>query len=188
LLAPNLGYRASKTFAERAAWEFMEQEKPTFALTTLCPPMVYGPPIHEITDLESLNASAEEIYGFFTGTREPRNGLWVWVDVRDIAVAHALALESSVAANRRYIISTGNYSVQYLLGLVWEHHPDRAQSLKIPQPSEDFYPEGGVYSVDNSRSRDELGLEYSYTLEQSFLQTLTRFSVLEKNILGHTRA
>lgn len=37
------GYRASKTFAEKAAWEFVEKEKPNFTLSTINPPMVYGP-------------------------------------------------------------------------------------------------------------------------------------------------
>lgn len=37
------GYRASKTFAEKAAWDFVEKEKPNFALATINPPMVFGP-------------------------------------------------------------------------------------------------------------------------------------------------
>lgn len=37
---PSAGYRASKTFAEKSAWEFVEKEKPNFTVTTLCPPMV----------------------------------------------------------------------------------------------------------------------------------------------------
>ena len=36
------GYRASKAFAERAAWEFVEQEKPNFDLVTMNPPLVIG--------------------------------------------------------------------------------------------------------------------------------------------------
>lgn len=36
------GYRASKTFAERAAWDFVEEEKPNFDLATINPPMVFG--------------------------------------------------------------------------------------------------------------------------------------------------
>ncbi|KAG9078184.1 methylglyoxal reductase (NADPH-dependent) gre2, partial [Ceratobasidium sp. UAMH 11750] len=38
-----LGYSASKTHAEKAAWEFMRTEQPSFSLTTLCPPFVFGP-------------------------------------------------------------------------------------------------------------------------------------------------
>ncbi|KAG8681602.1 methylglyoxal reductase (NADPH-dependent) gre2, partial [Ceratobasidium sp. 394] len=33
-----LGYSASKTHAEKAAWEFIRTEQPSFSLTTLCPP------------------------------------------------------------------------------------------------------------------------------------------------------
>lgn len=35
---PSNGYRASKTFAERAAWEFVEKEKPNFTLSTVSRP------------------------------------------------------------------------------------------------------------------------------------------------------
>lgn len=37
---PTTGYRASKTLAERAAWKFVDQEKPNFTLATINPPMV----------------------------------------------------------------------------------------------------------------------------------------------------
>ena len=37
------GYRASKTFAEKAAWEFLQKEKPKFTIATINPPMVFGP-------------------------------------------------------------------------------------------------------------------------------------------------
>jgi nucleoside-diphosphate-sugar epimerase len=37
------GYRASKTFAEKAAWDFVEKEKPNFTVATINPPMVFGP-------------------------------------------------------------------------------------------------------------------------------------------------
>ena len=40
---PMLAYRASKKFAEKAAWEFLEKEKPNFTLSTINPPMVFGP-------------------------------------------------------------------------------------------------------------------------------------------------
>ena len=32
---PANGYRASKTFAERAAWDFVQKEKPNFTLATV---------------------------------------------------------------------------------------------------------------------------------------------------------
>lgn len=39
-LNPSNAYRASKTFAERAAWEFLEKEKPNFTISTVNPPLV----------------------------------------------------------------------------------------------------------------------------------------------------
>jgi nucleoside-diphosphate-sugar epimerase len=40
---PSAGYRASKTFAEKAAWDFLEKEKPNFTISTINPPLVFGP-------------------------------------------------------------------------------------------------------------------------------------------------
>ena len=34
---PSSGYRASKTFAEKAAWDFVEKEKPNFTISTVSP-------------------------------------------------------------------------------------------------------------------------------------------------------
>lgn len=42
-VAPADAYRASKTLAERAAWKFVEENKPKWDLVTLCPPLVLGP-------------------------------------------------------------------------------------------------------------------------------------------------
>ena len=35
-------YHASKTFAERRAWDMWEEAKPSRDLVTFCPPMIYG--------------------------------------------------------------------------------------------------------------------------------------------------
>lgn len=37
---PRFGYLGSKTLAEKAAWEFVNSEKPGFDLVTICPPLV----------------------------------------------------------------------------------------------------------------------------------------------------
>lgn len=41
--SPVSAYRASKTFAEKASWDFLEKEKPNFSIATINPPMVFGP-------------------------------------------------------------------------------------------------------------------------------------------------
>jgi nucleoside-diphosphate-sugar epimerase len=62
-------YRASKTLAERAAWDFIEKEKPQFDLVTVNPPFVLGPVIHQITKPDSLNTSVAAWYACLTGKK-----------------------------------------------------------------------------------------------------------------------
>lgn len=66
-------YRASKTLAERAAWKVAELHKDGgFELTTICPPFVYGPPIHEINGgAEGLNQSLKDWFNIvLKGTKD----------------------------------------------------------------------------------------------------------------------
>lgn len=51
---PMAGYRASKTFAEKEAWKFMEMENPSFTITTINPPMVFGPVVSRCSLMQSL--------------------------------------------------------------------------------------------------------------------------------------
>ena len=39
----HLAYMGSKKFAEKAAWDFVENEKPEFTLSTVNPVMIFGP-------------------------------------------------------------------------------------------------------------------------------------------------
>ena len=48
---PGSGYRYSKTAAEKAAWDFVEKEKPNFDLVVLNPPLVLGPVVHYLNSL-----------------------------------------------------------------------------------------------------------------------------------------
>lgn len=50
-------HSASKVLAERAFWQFFDDEKPTFDGATIHPPMVYGPIVHQCDDPKKLNHS-----------------------------------------------------------------------------------------------------------------------------------
>ena len=62
-------YCASKTLAEKAAWDFVEKEKPNFDIATICPPMIYGPLDHD-ANLDHLNTSSADIYRFLDGSQK----------------------------------------------------------------------------------------------------------------------
>jgi dihydroflavonol-4-reductase len=90
-------YPKSKTYAERAAWEFVRNSR--LELVTVLPGLILGPLLHA-----HRTPSVEVIRKLLA--REvpatPRIGFAV-VDVRDVAAAHRLALETPEAAGNRYI-------------------------------------------------------------------------------------
>ncbi len=62
-------YCGSKTFAEKAAWEFVEKEKPNFTVSTINPPMIYGP-LDQDASIDHLNTSSKDVYRFFDGSQK----------------------------------------------------------------------------------------------------------------------
>ncbi|KAJ7731808.1 NAD-P-binding protein [Mycena maculata] len=113
--APGVKYRASKSLAERAAWDFAKkyQGEIGWDLSVLNPPWVFGPTIHEVSTPDGLNASAHLMYEALTkpGVAAGAGGA-CWVDVRDLALAHVRALQKEAAGAERIIVSAGPFSWQ----------------------------------------------------------------------------
>lgn len=82
---PSAAYLVSKTLAERAAYDFVKSEKPNFSITTLNPPMVYGPLLQNVESMAKLNTSSADVYRLFNGSLKdvPDTTFWACVDVRD---------------------------------------------------------------------------------------------------------
>ncbi|MFX0578085.1 SDR family oxidoreductase [Nocardia nepalensis] len=90
-------YQKSKTLAERAAWDFAA--KSSLELVVVNPGMVLGP-----LQSAATSTSHEPVRRLLArdAPGSPRVG-WAVVDVRDLAVAHRLALEAPDAVGNRYI-------------------------------------------------------------------------------------
>lgn len=89
-------YYFSKTLAERAAWEFVEKEKPGFDLVVINPFLVIGPSLSP-----AINTSNQMFVDLLKGTYPGvMNLTWGFVDVRDVADAHVRALENPQARGR----------------------------------------------------------------------------------------
>lgn len=169
-LNPAYAYRASKTFAEKAAWDFVEKEKPNFTLSTMNPPLVFGPVIHYLNTLSALNTSNERVRDIITGKYKneiPDTGTFIWVDVRDLALAHVKAVEIPEAAGKRFFVTAGYVSNKELVNIVRKNFPE----LKSQLPAEDV--KGGdmpedIFKYDNSRVRTVLGIKFR-TLEDSIV-------------------
>lgn len=62
-----VAYTASKTFAEKAALDFVKEQRPNFTIAAINPPMVYGPLAQKI-DIDRLNTSAADMWKFLNGS------------------------------------------------------------------------------------------------------------------------
>ncbi|PAV17623.1 D-lactaldehyde dehydrogenase [Pyrrhoderma noxium] len=158
-------YRASKTLAEKAAWKFVEDHKDeiNWDLVTINPPYVFGPILHQVKGIDTLNVSSLWFYNALFSKDEsiskdtlhdillPRG----WVDVRDVANAHVRALTTPGAGGQRFIISAGSNS--------WKDWSDVAIDLHIEgikryETGSEPVPKVGRYNA--SKSREVLGIKY----------------------------
>ncbi|MGW5381108.1 NAD-dependent epimerase/dehydratase family protein [Nocardia sp. NPDC003963] len=163
-------YQRSKTLAERAAWEFAESLPAArdLELVVVNPGMVLGPLLSPGT-----STSHEPVRRLLAGAVPglPRVG-WSVVDVRDLAVAHRLALETAQAAGRRYICAGEHVWMRDMARLLAAEYgprgfriatrglPDRLvrlaavfdRGLRLTVPTL-----GKVERMSAARARDELG-------------------------------
>jgi len=94
-------YYFSKTLAERAAWDYIKEHKPDFDLVCINPYMVVGASL-----IPSLNTSNKILLDLLTGGFPGIINLnWGFVDVRDVAKSHILAMENSSAKGRHLCIN-----------------------------------------------------------------------------------
>jgi nucleoside-diphosphate-sugar epimerase len=147
------------------------------------------------SNLENINTSNERFRNLVQGKfkeKLPPTGAYVWVDVRDVAAAHVAAFEKPEAAGKRFFIVEGSYckrpqralihhlilteekvSNQQIADIIVKHFPeykDRLPAEREPNDGFDFK-EGEVYTVDNSRSKEVLGLKY-HSFEESVVDTV----------------
>jgi len=174
ILNPSNGYRASKTFAEKAAWDFLEKEKPNFTVTTLCPPLVLGPIVHYLNSLDALNTSNQRIRDIAMGKQKDGlspTGTFLWVDVRDLALAHVKAAELPEAANKRFFVTAGHFSNKEIANIIREAFPKLASGLPPADTKTGDYPEEGIYKYDNRRVVEVLGIKFR-PLKESVVDTV----------------
>ena len=91
-------YRASKTLAERAFWDFIEKEKPKWDGATINPPFVLGEVLQQVNSPDQLNTSVATFYKWATGQfteRDLPSTLGNWINVKNGA-SHSCALVEPV--------------------------------------------------------------------------------------------
>ncbi len=120
-----LPYQASKTLAERAAWDFANGEGKGLELTAINPVAVYGPILSE-----QVKTSVGIVSDLLNGETPmlPDVGFEV-VDVRDVSAAHIAAMNDPGAIGERFILSDEFYELADVARLLREHYPERASKI-----------------------------------------------------------
>lgn len=178
-------YTVAKTFAEKAVWDWATRH-PHVEITTLCTPMILGPLTAQyfllpepdfdalVTDIAMFNLIAP-------------HGAFHWnnfqVDIRDIARAHVLALESPatrlVGRKRLAFASPHSASWGQAVEYIAEKRPElRGRLITGTPPSRipDRLP------LDFKRIEEVLGMKISdfHSWEQTVLDAIDSLVQLEK--------
>ncbi len=122
---PSVGaYEASKTLAEKAAWDFIS-ENPEMELTTINPGGVFGPPMDD-----RFGTSLEIIEQLMTGKVPMAPPMQLpLVDVRDVAMMHVAAIGNEEAKGQRYSATAGTKSFMQIAEILKAWDAD----LKTPK-------------------------------------------------------
>ncbi|KZL81588.1 nad dependent epimerase dehydratase [Colletotrichum incanum] len=158
----DIACRVSKKLAEKAARDFVASEKPHYTLATIDPPLVFGLLAHPLDSISEINTSNAAVADLLAGKwREniPPSAVFVWVDVRDVALAHVLAMEKE-AANQRFLTIGGWFGNRDIVEIVRNNFPEYKDKLLTPEikggklPSKD-----NVHGYDTSKTTSILGIK-----------------------------
>ncbi len=121
-------YYYSKTLAERAAWSFVEERKPSWDLVVVNPFLVIGPSLSPGVNT-SNQVFVDLLRGQYPGIM---NLTWGFVDVRDAADAHVLAMTTN-DAHGRYVCAGETISMREVVALLADDAARRGTRPKLPK-------------------------------------------------------
>lgn len=158
-------YYVSKTFAERTAWDFWKENKDQvkFELTTICPSYIFGPQAFEENAKGTLNFSSEivnKILRSNSGDELDKNFAGAFVDVRDVARAHVLALEKPELKSKRLVLLNDVYALQDVADYINKHFPELRGKIATGVPGEGKEIVKHIAHYDNSKTKKLLGFEF----------------------------
>ena len=133
-------YCASKAFAEKAAWEFLKENRHAvkFKMSTVNPVFVFGPQQFDEDVRPKLNTSCEIINSLIH--RDPAapfdsNEIYdSFVDVRDVAKAHLIAFQKEETIGQRLIMYNCKFASQDIIDVLNEDFPQLKGKVPVGKP------------------------------------------------------
>ncbi|ODV68299.1 hypothetical protein HYPBUDRAFT_107695 [Hyphopichia burtonii NRRL Y-1933] len=169
-----LGYRGSKTYAEKSAWDFIKNNKVNFTLNVINPSFVFGPQAFD-NNKDILNFSAEIVNKYVKLNKDDEIPSFTggFIDVRDVAKAHIVAFENSSIKNQRLLLWNGKFNSQIILDLIHENFPQLNDKVPKGEPGSGEKLLSLQSQIDNSKSKKLLDFEF-ISLKQSIVDTVSQ--------------
>ncbi|MDF2477113.1 MAG: aldehyde reductase [Sphingobacterium sp.] len=167
--APVQAYIKSKTIAEKAAWQFMEDEAPAMELTVINPVGIFGPILGGIS-----SASLDTVVKGIVEGHIKENAPFTFgaVDVRDVADIHIKAMLHPEAAGQRFLAtSEGAMSFYDVAELIKKERPKLAGKIATMQPT----PVEEYTQMSNKKAAETLGWE-PRTREEAILASVDSYN------------
>ena len=121
-------YAKSKTLAEKAAWDFVDNEDNPFELAVINPALVIGPSLSS-----DLGESNKAIAMVATGKMPVAVPLqFGYVDVRDVAAAHVLAMQNSDSNGERFALAEKDLWYKDVAKVLRDNGFDKAPTFNVP--------------------------------------------------------
>ena len=184
-------YEASKYYAEREVWKIYEENKDKIKITCINPGLVLGPTFSKYIST-SGDLVSRALKDDIPGIARLR---FAYVDVRDVALAHVMAMKNEESNGKRYILASECIWFEEIMDILRKEFSKYGYSIvsrKVgycPMKLASIFDSqiklllpfvGKDLKVDNSRSVKELGIQY-----RPIAQTIVDcgYSCIEKGLV-----
>ncbi|CCM05598.1 uncharacterized protein FIBRA_07826 [Fibroporia radiculosa] len=155
-------YNATKALSERAAWAWVAENKPAFEISTVLPNACFGPVLMGAPrSTAAWIAAILSNQAAFTQRYPPD---W-FVDVRDVARLHVLALTEPELSGRRLWATAAPFGWNEMFAIFRKHFPQ----VQVPEDIPGVQGEPAKFTIENEVGRKALG-EWT-SLEKSIVDT-----------------
>ncbi|OBT13875.1 NAD-dependent epimerase [Vibrio sp. UCD-FRSSP16_10] len=121
-------YAKSKTLAEQAAWQFMEEQDSAMELVVVNPGGVFGPALGDDISGQSMTMIDQMLRGKIPMLA---NVAMPMVDVRDVAIIHVQAMTHTQAAGQRILASRSEPTHLTEIAKILKEHGYKGPSTRI---------------------------------------------------------
>lgn len=171
-----IAYVTSKTESERAAFRFIEQEKPKFFFVSIVPPVMIGayeqPGARSKNILQASNMTLGHMDGSLDKPAETT--FPAFVHVKDPAEAHVNAIERPGAVGKRYSLAAGTFQWTDVCSITKEEFSGLAGQVHDPKKTL----RKRTYGIDGGSAVAQLGIEYR-GIRQAIRDTVRSLKAME---------